>query len=214
MLNEIETASRVAIAPVSYLPPPPISISRLTGGWLRDAVRVGDVVVDATMSNTVDSIALSKQVGSAGIVYAINSHNCSHNLANNMLGFGGCLHRVSLLTGHYTQMRNRLKTNLVEKIKLVMFNFSSHATDFIPIRSQQPLHIQNVIAGLQGALHFLAYYGFVAMIFDRASASEQRLANHTRIWIRRNSGGRLLFETVKPIVDHQRKLELIVVRKV
>ncbi|MDK2823240.1 MAG: hypothetical protein PWQ67_1522 [Clostridia bacterium] len=94
------------------------SLNSFTHFLIKNVVKPGDSVVDATAGNGNDTLLLASLVGENGKVYAFDIQECALNNTYNLLAENKLLDRVTLIkTGH----ENMLKY-IQKKVKAVMFN--------------------------------------------------------------------------------------------
>ncbi|HBB24863.1 MAG TPA: 16S rRNA (cytosine(1402)-N(4))-methyltransferase [Bacteroidetes bacterium] len=87
---------------------------------LRSNVRVGDIVIDATVGNGWDTQLLAECVGHSGLVYGFDIQQVALDVARVRLGEGTGNVRL-LLAGHET-MRDHIEPHHQGAIRAVTFN--------------------------------------------------------------------------------------------
>ncbi len=86
--------------------------------FLRERVRPGDRVVDATCGNGNDTLLLAELVGPTGKVWAFDSQEAAVKATDATLTAAGCRERVEVVQdGH-----ERLREYLAEPVRAVVFN--------------------------------------------------------------------------------------------
>lgn len=89
---------------------------------LREYITTGDIVIDATAGNGYDTLALAKQVGSEGIVYAFDIQEIALQKAKSLLEREGYLSRCKLILDSHNHMKEHIPNSQIEKISAVIFN--------------------------------------------------------------------------------------------
>lgn len=86
--------------------------------FLRERVKPGDIVVDATCGNGQDTLILAELVGETGKVFAFDLQETAIERTRERLGAAGLLERVHLVhAGH-----ERMAGFVSEKLRAVVFN--------------------------------------------------------------------------------------------
>lgn len=90
----------------------------LAAGYMRDSIRLGDSVVDATMGNGKDTLFLCDLVGETGHVYAFDVQPEAVERTRERVREAGMEDRTTLiLAGHET-----MKAHVPQGVQAVMFN--------------------------------------------------------------------------------------------
>lgn len=89
---------------------------------LREVVRAGDVVIDATTGNGYDTCCLAKAVGPAGVVYAFDIQQEALDAARQRLEAKAIDDRVIWNLAGHEKMATVLPDHLAGKIRAICFN--------------------------------------------------------------------------------------------
>ncbi len=88
--------------------------------WFREHVSVGDVVVDATCGNGLDTLAMARLVGPGGHVYAVDIQKAAIDATRELVSTEGMESRVSLIHGSHAEPIPGLSTDPI--VRCVLFN--------------------------------------------------------------------------------------------
>ncbi len=138
--------------------------------FLRDRVRAGDRVVDATCGNGNDTLLLAKLVGPAGRVWGFDLQERALDATRQLLASEGCLAQVDLVqAGH-----ERLGEFVTDSLTAAIFNLG-----YLPGGDKGVVtRPATTLAALNGALDLLLPGGIllVVMYTGHEGATEEEKA--------------------------------------
>ncbi len=119
-------------------------------------VRPGDIVTDATAGNGHDTLALARQVGPKGRVYAFDIQPWAITRTRELVNREGMAGRVTLILDGHEHMTRHVK----EKPAAVMFNLG-----YLPEGNREVITTADTtVTGIQEALHLLKPGGLVTIV--------------------------------------------------
>ncbi|MDQ0160908.1 class I SAM-dependent methyltransferase [Alkalibacillus salilacus] len=89
--------------------------------WISDTLKSGDIAVDATLGNGHDSVALSKEVGSNGLIYSFDIQQSAIDQAQSLFTQSNINNITSIKLGH-EQAKDYLIEQGITSIGGVIFN--------------------------------------------------------------------------------------------
>lgn len=100
-----------------------LSILSFAHGLVRERVRPGDVVVDATMGNGHDTLFLAGLVGAGGRVYAFDVQEAAlANTRERLASAGIPAERCELLLRDHAELADALPSDALGRVAAVLFN--------------------------------------------------------------------------------------------
>ncbi|QYY35911.1 class I SAM-dependent methyltransferase [Ruficoccus sp. ZRK36] len=102
--------------------PMPLSMTAMAQKMIAEVIEPGDIAIDATVGNGLDTFFLADRVGPDGHVIGFDIQEMAHHRTNLMLGEAGLLTRVRLVRTGHENMDDHMPGNWQGHIKAVMFN--------------------------------------------------------------------------------------------
>lgn len=147
--------------------------------FVAQALRPGDVAVDATVGNGHDTVFLAEHVGASGHVYGFDVQAEALAATRRRLSEQELDGRVRLhLCGH-ERMREELPPEVRGRIRAVMFNLG-----YLPGAPEKTVITQpsTTLAALEAALDLLASGGLITTVVYPAHAGGREEADAAEQW--------------------------------
>ncbi|GGG04626.1 class I SAM-dependent methyltransferase [Paenibacillus abyssi] len=147
-----------------------LSVLSLAHRWVSERVSTGDIVIDATAGNGVDTLFLAEAVGPRGTVYAFDIQaqaiaNTRHRLET-VLGPKGTLPHLNLLQQSHDTLLQVLPPEQHGKVAAVLFNLgylpdpaADHSLITKPDTTLEALHAALALLRPGGILTIVVYPG-------------------------------------------------------
>jgi SAM-dependent methyltransferase len=120
----------------------------------------GDVAIDATCGNGLDTVFLAQQVGCDGVVYAIDLQPSALAITRQKLLDTGLIGRCRLVAGSHSELGAFVDPNHVGRVSVVMFNLG-----YLPFGDKGVVTTaSSTIAGLNHALKLLRPKGLISVL--------------------------------------------------
>lgn len=139
--------------------PPATRLTGLAHRRLREVLRPGDVVVDATAGNGHDTVFLAREVGVTGHVHAMDIQETAIERARARLAAAGLADRVSWITGDHARLAALLPPDRRGRLRAVVFNLG-----YLPGGDHgRVTHEVSTLRALDAALDFLGAEGVLCV---------------------------------------------------
>lgn len=133
-------------------------------GYARDllssVLQPGDVAVDGTVGNGIDTLFLAEQVGADGRVFGFDIQEQALLNARQRLSEGGVSERVELVLESHAKMRECLPEEWHGKVKAVTFNLGYLPGGDESVVTQE----SSTVAALQAGLELMAPGGVMTVM--------------------------------------------------
>jgi predicted methyltransferase len=139
----------------------PIRVTELAWECLRQVLKNGDTVIDATAGTGQDTLFLASCVGNAGRVFAFDIQKQALVETANLLKEKGFSNNTTLINRGHEEMQEILnqKENFAEKIKAIMFNLG-----YFPGGDQNIITTsKTTLKALEAGLQLLAPGGLITL---------------------------------------------------
>ena len=145
---------------------------------VREVVRPGEVVIDATAGNGHDSLFLARLVGPQGTVFAFDVQPQAIEQTQRRLNEAGCAN-VALLQYDHARLQAAVRERCQDEIAVVMFNLG-----YLPGSDKTvTTRMESTLAAIDGAIELLRPGGMLTVIAypghpggaEEAAAVEERL---------------------------------------
>jgi tRNA1(Val) A37 N6-methylase TrmN6 len=152
-------------------------VTDLTKIILENAIKEGDIVVDATVGNGYDTEYLAKKVGERGKVYGFDIQKIALDKTKERLQKNDLLERVSLILDGHENMDKYIK----EEVSCIYFNLG-----YLPRGDHKLItKAETTILALEKSLKLLKSYGIISIALytghegglEEKDAVEEFLAN-------------------------------------
>jgi SAM-dependent methyltransferase len=142
--------------------------------FLRERIRPGDRVVDATCGNGHDTLLLARLVGDSGKVWGFDLQEQALAATRELLSGEGVLHRVELVAaGH-----ERLAEFITEPLRAVVFNLG-----YLPGGDRQVITVPaTTVPALTAAAALLAPGGILVIVVYTGHAGGAEEDEAVRVW--------------------------------
>lgn len=129
--------------------------------WVAKKCTTGDVVIDGTAGNGVDTLFLAKLVGNRGQVYSFDIQEEALQLTRQRLAAADALHEgIHLIHSCHSQIRSLIPQALHGRVKAAMFNFG-----YLPGGDTSIITTSSTsVPALEGSLQVLQEGGIVTAI--------------------------------------------------
>ncbi|TFE28149.1 class I SAM-dependent methyltransferase [Cohnella luojiensis] len=151
--------------------------------WVKERVKPGDAVVDATAGNGSDTLFLARTVGSGGIVYAFDIQNealenTRRRLDAAEVSEAGRLAEVTLVHAGHETMDDAVASDLHGRIAAVMFNLG-----YLPGASSTVItEPATTLSALDSALRLLRGGGVLTAVVYPGHEGGQVEADAVQAW--------------------------------
>lgn len=146
---------------------------------LQRYIKVGDIVIDATVGNGFDTAFLAEAVSASGKVYGFDIQEEAINRTKQLLKEKNLFHQVELLNVGHQYMLETLRETVVGKVSVVMFNLG-----YLPRGDKRIVtRADSTVAALEASLKLIRPGGVISVMAYRGHA-----------------GGREEYETVEKIL--------------
>jgi tRNA A58 N-methylase Trm61 len=138
----------------------PISLVKLAHNLVKDKVKSGDIVIDATVGNGHDTRFLLELVCPKGKVFGFDSQQAA--IASTRASLQDCqfVECVTLVHNSHADMGKFIPTNYQGKISAVMFNLG-----YLPGGDKRVVtQTESTLAALASASHLLSANGIVTVL--------------------------------------------------
>ena len=127
----------------------------LSHKYIKETVKEGDIVVDATAGNGNDTLFLAELVGKCGKVYAFDVQLPAIQNTKQRLEENGVLERCEVILDGHQNMKNYVHEN----VKAVMFNFG-----YLPGGDKSVFtHKETSIPAIESAMDLIADDGIITL---------------------------------------------------
>jgi len=99
-----------------------ISLVNQAHNAISNFLSEGDVAIDATMGNGLDTLFLAKKIGKQGKLYSFDLQPSALLTTEKRLKDEGLLHRVRLIQDNHDQLSSYLAADSISSIRCAMFN--------------------------------------------------------------------------------------------
>lgn len=167
------------------VPSAPISMTALAQQMIAEIIRPGDLAIDATVGNGLDTFFLADQVGPGGHVVGFDIQEIAHHRTSVILGEAGLLSRVKLVHTGHEHLIEHLPPAGHGQVKAIMFNLG-----YLPRGDKNIITVpQTTIPALDAAAHCLCPGGRMSVLIypghaggaEEASAVEQWAQSLNRV---------------------------------
>ncbi len=126
---------------------------------LRQALRPGDLAVDATLGNGRDAVLLAHGVGSAGTVFCFDIQEAAIRRAGERLAAAGLLDRVRIFRTGHEHLAEHLPPESRRKVRAATFNLG-----FLPGSDRRVVtRPETSLSALRDIMPFMAPGGIVSV---------------------------------------------------
>lgn len=174
---------------------------------LREVVRAGDAVIDATVGNGYDTCCLAEAVGPTGRVYAFDIQQVALDAARrraDQLGLGDRI--LWNLAGH-EQMAKYLPDHLSGQIRAVAFNLGYLPGGDHGLTTRVP----TTLAALEEARRLLASGGLITLMVYHGHPEGERERGAIEEWLSRLDSSTWTWSDAS--VDNPRAPRLLLLRR-
>ena len=134
--------------------------TELTMKMVSEYVGIGDSVIDATMGNGNDTLALAQLVGPEGIVYAFDIQEGALERTEQLLSENGLLQRCRLILESHLHMERLIPERERGKIAAVVFNLG-----YLPQAEKGTTTcVEATLPAVESALGMVRSNGIVAIV--------------------------------------------------
>ncbi|MCU9614270.1 methyltransferase domain-containing protein [Caldibacillus lycopersici] len=131
---------------------------------LSNAIKAGDIVVDATIGNGNDTLFLAQLVGEEGIVYGFDVQKQAIKRTNERLQQHGVSKQVILFHAGHEQLKEKIPIEQQKKISAAIFNLGylpsgDHSIVTLPVTTISAIEqlLENIAPG--GIIVLVIYHG-------------------------------------------------------
>jgi tRNA A58 N-methylase Trm61 len=149
--------------------------------WVREHVRPGDIVIDATAGNGSDTLFLARTVGSNGLVYAFDIQSEALEQTQSKLESAldqASLAPVYLIHAGHEEMSDRISLDHEGQIAAVMFNLGYLPGASSPIITEA----ETTLPALESALRLLSGGGLITVVVYPGHKGGEREAAAAEAW--------------------------------
>lgn len=126
---------------------------------LRQALRPGDLAVDATLGNGRDAVWLAESVGPTGTVFCFDIQEVAMRRARERLSAAGLLERVQIFQAGHERLAEHLPPESQGRVRAATFNLG-----FLPGSDRRVItRPETTLAALTSLLPFMASGGIVSI---------------------------------------------------
>lgn len=141
-----------------------LSVLSMAHRWIAERAGAGDIVIDATAGNGVDTLALAKLVGPKGIVYAFDIQQAALARTKERLApleAEGLLPSVKLILDNHARMAEAVDAVHVGQAAAVVFNLGYlPGSDDLTVITEPA----STIAALEAALRMIRKGGVITCV--------------------------------------------------
>ena len=173
-------------------------LTALAHRYLSDAIRPGDLAIDATMGNGHDTCFLAQQVGENGRVIAFDVQQAALDATSDRLAKMGCAERVTLVHAGHETLATHLPASNSGTVAGVTFNLgylpgSDKRLTTTPATTIQALRQALGALRIGGVVTLLVYVGHTT------GANEYQVVQN---WLSQNIGPEFELATHRGEADH------------
>jgi SAM-dependent methyltransferase len=140
-----------------------ISVLGQAHEFVRQRLHPGDIAVDATAGNGVDTLFLAQRVGKRGHVYAFDIQQQALTNTRERLEKAGVLANVILIHDSHARLLDHLPETVHGQVAAVMFNFG-----YLPGGDPSVItQIESSLSALKAALKVLKTGGIISAVLYR-----------------------------------------------
>jgi predicted methyltransferase len=178
-------------------------------GWMARALQAGDIAVDATAGNGVDTAFLAGCVGAAGRVYAFDVQPIALEETARRLAAAASAERVTLVNAGHETLRDHIPQESHGKIRGVMFNLGYLPGGDVSITTQ----VETTLAALEQACDCLAPGGLITAVRYTGHSGGREESDAVAAWAATLEGG--VFHVLECSYLNQNKMppELLCIEK-
>lgn len=137
-----------------------ISLVKLSHQQVKDKLKPGDCVIDATAGNGHDTLFLAEMTGSQGKVFAFDIQQRAIENTRFLLQKCGLLERVTLIPDDHANLRQHIPDSYLGKISAVMFNLG-----YLPGSDKRVItQPKATLSALNCVLDYLASGGIITIL--------------------------------------------------
>ncbi len=154
-------------------------LTRIAQERLAGLIEPGDLAIDATVGNGLDTLFLARQVGPAGHIagFDIQQSAIEHTLSQ--LQTAGCSERVNMYVSGHQHMLQELNDAWHGKVQAVMFNLG-----YLPGGDKQlTTRVDSTLTALQQARQLLRPGGVISIIAYRGHAGGLQESTRVADWL-------------------------------
>ncbi len=142
----------------------------------------GDLAVDGTVGNGVDTLFLAECVGATGTVVGFDLQEEAIRIARGRLEAAGVAERCRLFRESHAGLRERMEAEFPgRRAKAIMFNLG-----YLPGGDKTvTTRVESTLAALEGALGVLAPGGLMSVVLYPGHAEGKREAEAVLAWAER-----------------------------
>lgn len=185
------------------------SMTELAQDKIREVLRPGDMAVDATIGNGLDTFFLADTVGPQGHVIGFDIQQTAHERTTIILGEAGLLTRVKLLRCGHESMLQELPALWHGRVKAVMFNLG-----YLP-RSNKAIitRPETTLPAINAAVAVLSCGGRITLVLYQGHNGGREETEQIKDWAQKLSPMDYEVELVLPESFVDDAPELLVVSK-
>lgn len=147
---------------------------------LKETIRLGDTVIDATAGNGHDTLVMADWVGPGGQVIAIDLQASALESTRARLQSAGCLNRCDLIQGNHATALAALQAQHREQIAAIIFNLGYLPGGPKDIVTQP----ETTLRALEWAAQLLRPEGILLVTAYRGHAGGLAEADEVEAWMR------------------------------
>jgi 16S rRNA C1402 N4-methylase RsmH len=186
-----------------------INLVALAQQRVREVVKEGDTVIDATVGNGHDTLFLAQLIGESGHLYGFDIQPTALDATRARLAQHHLLSRTTLLQCGHETMAEAIPENPHGAIKTVMFNLGYLPGNDHTVRTRSTTTLQ----ALESARSLLAPNGIIVITAYTGHAHGREETEELKRWARGLEDEGYIVEITIPPSRHGNAPELVLVRR-